>query len=534
MPTSEQQKPNETLLRAFGHMVQRAAKPEAEKATVGDDDRTFDFVLSTNAVDSYGEVCDAGSWRLDRFEANPIALYQHDRGQGFSLGAQPYPIGYWSNVRVEGDQLLGTLNVSRATEQAETVYKLLKEGTLRACSVGFMPGRIEDEIDSKGRVVKTTLYDCELFECSVVMVPANPEAVALSRTKTIAELRARSAAPAPSSAAETSMGKQNQAAAAADANSIETKSDATSAPTTEATAPATEAKADPAMPAETPTDQPKPLENACRECMDACAKCDAAATKCAELAEQAEGDLEALGDECAEECREASAAAKMAMAGCEMLMKAMADGDADAAGKALGELKAKRLAVRGIEGTVVELQPDPIRVLVLDTLGLPTEATVADVSKAIAGLSVKSGRADDIEPRLRVLEAELAKRDAADADREVNWLVKRSADYQLGIKDDTRTRKALAAYRKADPKGFAEDYKAALDGLKAFDRHETFEPITHGAGAALQTPETLASKPEASSNDDLERHATELQEKAAKAGKPISRSEALERAILGG
>ena len=58
-------------------------------------------------------------------------------------------------------------------------------------------------------------------------------------------------------------------------------------------------------------------------------------------------------------------------------------------------------------------------------------------------------------------------------------------------------------------------------------------PITTAGGEASQAPTTLAAKTNFAGNDDLERRATDIQEARAKAGRPISRSEALEIAIHG-
>ncbi|MGH6940758.1 HK97 family phage prohead protease, partial [Hypericibacter sp.] len=90
----------------------------------------------------------------------PALLWQHDPGQ---------PIGVWLEAREDqkGLWLRGklTLEVPRAAE----ARALAKDGAL-ALSMGF---RSRDAIFEKGRRI---LKDVQLFEVSLVSVPANPEA----------------------------------------------------------------------------------------------------------------------------------------------------------------------------------------------------------------------------------------------------------------------------------------------------------------------------------------------------------------------
>jgi HK97 family phage prohead protease len=132
-------------------------------------ERVIPMVMSTGAVNSYGEVVDQGSWKLDRFLRNPVALYQHDTDRE--------PIGYWRNVRVEDDALRGDLVLSPpgVSADADRIWARYESKAPIACSVGFYPGRIvRREVDGKERRV---LVDCELEEISVVTLPADPLAV---------------------------------------------------------------------------------------------------------------------------------------------------------------------------------------------------------------------------------------------------------------------------------------------------------------------------------------------------------------------
>lgn len=128
--------------------------------------RSVEAVVSTETVDRAGDIVDQASWRLAQFLRNPVVLYMHDHGQ---------PVGRAEDVAVRNGQLEATI-VFADTERGREIFQLYAEKALRAFSVGFSVGRIEEEI-GEGRTV-TRLLDCELWEISAVTVPANPDALA--------------------------------------------------------------------------------------------------------------------------------------------------------------------------------------------------------------------------------------------------------------------------------------------------------------------------------------------------------------------
>lgn len=133
------------------------------------EDRTISAVASTNAIDSYGEIVDNHSWRLDRYLKNPIVLFAHN--------SRALPIGYAKTVTANDGALRVVIKfaTAAANPMAEQVWQLLQEGMIKGISVGFVPGSVVSEKrDGKDVFV---LKDCELHEISVVPVPANPEAL---------------------------------------------------------------------------------------------------------------------------------------------------------------------------------------------------------------------------------------------------------------------------------------------------------------------------------------------------------------------
>lgn len=140
--------------------------------------RTADFIASTDAVDTYGEIVDQGSWELDIYKTNPVVLFAHK--------SRELPIGKCVDVAVRNGRL--ECRIQFATEEmnpeAEKVWKLLKGQFLRAVSVGFLPRDVKWE-KRDGRDV-FVLYGNSLREISVTPVPANHEALAKMRARALA------------------------------------------------------------------------------------------------------------------------------------------------------------------------------------------------------------------------------------------------------------------------------------------------------------------------------------------------------------
>ncbi len=137
----------------------------------------LEFVLSDATLDRYGDIVDPAGWVLTNFKKNPIALFGH---------SSSFPIGTWSNVRVEGKKLLARLNfAARGTSaRIDELISLVEQGILRAVSVGFRPLEAEP-IDKDKPYAGQRYTKQELLECSLVTVPALPSALALAKSLNI-------------------------------------------------------------------------------------------------------------------------------------------------------------------------------------------------------------------------------------------------------------------------------------------------------------------------------------------------------------
>lgn len=121
----------------------------------------FTAVASSAVVDRQGEVIEQTGWDLKNFKQNPIMLWMHDHTK---------PLGKATRVwldKTSGTPVLKFKGViSDATEWGRAAKQLMEEGILNSFSVGFRAMDIDDNKITKA----------ELYEISLVTVPANPEA----------------------------------------------------------------------------------------------------------------------------------------------------------------------------------------------------------------------------------------------------------------------------------------------------------------------------------------------------------------------
>ena len=136
---------------------------EAEGADT--ESRTLDFTISNDTVDSYRDVINADGWVLDRYLKNPVVLWAHSHWTP--------PVARATNVRVEGKSLKASAEFASRdiSTFADDVFKMLKAGFLKATSVGFIPLEWTWD-DERGGF---NFLKQELFEFSIVPVPANPD-----------------------------------------------------------------------------------------------------------------------------------------------------------------------------------------------------------------------------------------------------------------------------------------------------------------------------------------------------------------------
>lgn len=151
------------------------------------ENREAEFVISTEAPDTYGTVFKVSGWDLSRYEKNPIVCYQHK-----SSSDNPDMILGTSTVRIDGAELIGVVRFESAeiNPLAEKIWQKVQAGTLRMASISANIKRGHWGDKKLGEDPDMIYFDeQELREWSVVALGSNPEALK-REAQTIDEIRA--------------------------------------------------------------------------------------------------------------------------------------------------------------------------------------------------------------------------------------------------------------------------------------------------------------------------------------------------------
>ena len=136
--------------------------------------RQVEFVISTEAVDTYRTVFKLDGWDLADYTRNPIVCYQHRANSD-----DPDNIIGTSTVRVEEGELIGTVTFEPAdiNPRAEKIFQKVQSGTLRMASVGANVQTARFGVEENEEDPEVLYFTKQrLLEWSVVSVGSNPDA----------------------------------------------------------------------------------------------------------------------------------------------------------------------------------------------------------------------------------------------------------------------------------------------------------------------------------------------------------------------
>lgn len=162
----------------------RAAEYRA--GSVNEEKRTAEFVISSEAPDTYGTVFLSSGWQLDRYNRNPVVTFNHlDHHQ------DPDVIIGTSEVRLEDGKLMAVVTFEDAENNplAEKIFRKVKSGILRGASISAYPqeGRWgEKDAGENPDIIYFTR--AELMAWSIVTVQSNPDAIARN-TQSLDEIK---------------------------------------------------------------------------------------------------------------------------------------------------------------------------------------------------------------------------------------------------------------------------------------------------------------------------------------------------------
>lgn len=151
-------------------LTKRSYMPEIR--AVEAQSRTWEFVISTESVDTYRTVWKMDGWDLEQYRQNPVVAYNH-----YATGPNPDTIIGTSEVRKEGNQLVATLILEEGNPIADRVQSKLEKGILRGASIGAIPMDGHWGKRSDGEDPDVFYFTKQrLMEWSVVSIPSNPDA----------------------------------------------------------------------------------------------------------------------------------------------------------------------------------------------------------------------------------------------------------------------------------------------------------------------------------------------------------------------
>jgi hypothetical protein len=144
---------------------------------INDSNRSAVFILSTGALDRDGETVDPHGGDFEDYRKNPVVIFNHNTDD-LPIGISAEPDGklaIWEGEHDGKPALFGRAYFSSANPKGQLVFDMVKEGTLRGCSISFMPLG-EPTVNAVGG---KHYSKWKLLEWSVCPVGSNPDAIKL-------------------------------------------------------------------------------------------------------------------------------------------------------------------------------------------------------------------------------------------------------------------------------------------------------------------------------------------------------------------
>jgi hypothetical protein len=143
------------------------------------DDLTYEATINTAAKDRVGDIVIPQGARIEAFMQNPVVPFGHNYDEP--------PVAQALSVTVTDSSLVSRFKFPAAGIYpfADTIRQLWRDGFLNAMSIGFIPLKWIDhqgqtqmaKADDGGYFYGGTVTEWELLEHSIVVVPANQEAL---------------------------------------------------------------------------------------------------------------------------------------------------------------------------------------------------------------------------------------------------------------------------------------------------------------------------------------------------------------------
>ena len=134
-------------------------------------DSTYTFIGSDETIDRDGEIIKVDGWQLANYRKNPVILWGHNH----TIPA----IGKAERVYKSDGKLMFKVRFAKpgTYDLADTVRALVDDGILKSVSVGYNPIARDYPSDNEKGSPRVVTTKAELYELSIVNVPANQNAL---------------------------------------------------------------------------------------------------------------------------------------------------------------------------------------------------------------------------------------------------------------------------------------------------------------------------------------------------------------------
>lgn len=146
-----------------------------------EENKPKEVVISNSRLNSYGFRVLTGGIDTTQYTRNPILLWMHNRPFRGTTD-EVLPIGRMENLRIEGDNLIGTPVFDEQDEFAKKIAAKWETGILKMVSAGLDVIELSDDpavlVPGQRR---STVTKSKLVEVSIVDIGANDDALVLYR-----------------------------------------------------------------------------------------------------------------------------------------------------------------------------------------------------------------------------------------------------------------------------------------------------------------------------------------------------------------
>lgn len=154
------------VLQARLHTRYVAPQTAAQVGGIDVERRRATFIASCGTVDDHGTSLVASGLDLERLRANPLFLWMH------RCEDPEDAIGRLVSIDLQGDQLVVVAEFG-TTELAERCWRAVVDGRINGVSIRFKT--IASHFAGDVEVIDRA----EVYECSLVLLPSNPDCLAI-------------------------------------------------------------------------------------------------------------------------------------------------------------------------------------------------------------------------------------------------------------------------------------------------------------------------------------------------------------------